>query len=248
MTFINSVEYGNSVFNPFDLNLDGWGEQVNEDLESYEDIFSELHDKYKGGKMAPEVSLLLRIGFSAAVVNITNKALSTATPGFNDVIRQSPELMKMFTNATVQAMSQQDERAAFVNNVMNPGPGASGAYGPPPPAANTKLGPRSAPMNRPDIQAARGGGGGGIDMQDRSPAPRAEMRGPSDMDLSGILSGLKPRGGGNDGGGGNYAPDMHTAQDSAISVSSLQDIGSMAMPKRVGRRKRSDKHTVSLDI
>jgi hypothetical protein len=260
MTFINSVEYGNSVFNPFDLNLDGWGEQVNEDLESYEDIFAELHDKYKGGKLAPEVSLLLRIGFSAAVVNITNKALSTATPGFNDVIRQSPELMKMFTNATVQAMSQQDERAAFVNNVMNPGPGASGAYGPPPAAASTKLGPRSAGTvsgSRPDLAAARGGAfERGVDMQDqRAPpaqTPRAEMRGPSDLDISGILSGLKPR-----APAPAFAPpapqyqyngDAGTANDSAISVTSLQDIGSMSMPKRVGRRKRSDKHTVSLDI
>jgi hypothetical protein len=50
MTFINSVEYGNAYFNPFDLNLDGWGEQVSEDIDSYEEIFAELHEKYKGGK------------------------------------------------------------------------------------------------------------------------------------------------------------------------------------------------------
>jgi len=53
MTFINSMEYANAAFNPFDLNLDGWGEQVSEDIDSYEEIFSELHDKYKGGKLAP---------------------------------------------------------------------------------------------------------------------------------------------------------------------------------------------------
>ena len=40
MTFINSLEYANTAFNPFDLNLDGWGEQVNEDIDSYEEIFS----------------------------------------------------------------------------------------------------------------------------------------------------------------------------------------------------------------
>ena len=77
MTFINSLEYGNAIFNPFDLNLDGWGEQVSEDLDSYEEIFAELYEKYKGGKMAPEISLLLRVGFSAAVLNFSNKALST---------------------------------------------------------------------------------------------------------------------------------------------------------------------------
>jgi hypothetical protein len=106
MTGINSIEYANAAVDPFGINLDGWAEQVSEDIDSYDEIFAELHEKYKGGKMAPELSLLLRLGFSAAVVNFTNKALSSATPGFNDVIKQSPELMKMFTDATVNNMSQ----------------------------------------------------------------------------------------------------------------------------------------------
>ena len=165
MTFINSVEYANAVFNPFDLNLDGWGEQVSEDLDSYEDIFSELHDKYKGGKLAPELSLLLRIGFSAAVLNFSNKALSSATPAFNDVIKQSPELMKMFTNATVSSMSQQSPGFAFANNFMQEQDNRP--RGPPPPApVETKSQPapqrpsmvftNEAPSNRPDINASRG--------------------------------------------------------------------------------------------
>jgi hypothetical protein len=180
MTFINSLEYANTVFNPFDLNLDGWGEQVSEDIDSYEEIFSELHDKYKGGKLSPELSLLLRLGFSAAVVNITNKALSTATPGFNDVIRQSPELMKMFTNATVSSMSQQSPGFEFANTMLNqerPGGGGGrggapsapipGGYGgPPPPPIETKTQPppqrpgsmqfTPAASTRPDIAMGRG--------------------------------------------------------------------------------------------
>ena len=131
MTFVNSLEYANSAFNPFDINLDGWGEQVSEDIESYEEIFNELHDKYKGGKLAPELSLLLRLGFSAAVVNFSNKALSSATPAFNDVIKQSPELMRMFTNATVNSMSQASPGFAFANNMMNE-QGPQRNMGPPP--------------------------------------------------------------------------------------------------------------------
>jgi len=180
MTFINSVEYANSTFNPFDLNLDGWGEQVSEDIDSYEEIFSELHEKYKGGKLSPEISLLLRLGFSAAVVNITNKALSSATPGFNDVIRQSPELMKMFTNATVQSMSQQSPGFAFANNMANP-TAPSTSYGAPPAPVETKGQPgpprpgmqyTQHPGNRPDISAGRGAmfREGGIDLNDKSPA------------------------------------------------------------------------------
>ena len=164
-TAINTLEYGNALLNPFDLNLDGWGEQVNEDLDSYEEIFSELHEKYKGGKMAPEVSLLLRIGFSAAVVNMSNKMLSSATPGFNDVIKQSPELMKMFSNAAVDTMSQQNSAFDFAKNLMQDQTAkVNTRHGPPPAPVETKTQappPRPGTMqftahpgNRPDLAAA----------------------------------------------------------------------------------------------
>jgi len=218
MTAVNSLEYANSAFNPFDINLDGWGEQVNEDIDSYEEIFAELHDKYKGGKLAPELSLLLRLGFSAAVVNFTNKALSSATPAFNDVIKQSPELMKMFTNATVSSMSQASPGFAMANNLMkdsqNQGPARN--MGPPPAPVETKgmpmMGQRpgnntesfaNSMSNRPDLALGRGASylqqqqqpqGPPGPLSGRSePAPqRAEMRGPS-TDIDSILSGLKTR-------------------------------------------------------
>jgi len=165
MTFINSMEYANAAFNPFDLNLDGWGEQVSEDIDSYEEIFAELYDKYKGGKLAPEISLLLRVVFSAAVLNFSNKALSSATPAFNDVIKQSPELMKMFTDATVNSMSQKSPGFAMASNLMQEN---SRPRGPPPPApVETKSQPppprpgssmnfTETPSNRPDLNVGRG--------------------------------------------------------------------------------------------
>ena len=42
MTFVNSVEYANAAFNPFDLNLDGWGEQISEDIDSYESLLENI--------------------------------------------------------------------------------------------------------------------------------------------------------------------------------------------------------------
>ena len=213
MTAVNSIEYANSAFNPFDVNLDGWGEQVSEDIDSYEEIFAELHDKYKGGKLAPELSLLLRLGFSAAVVNFTNKALSSATPAFNDVIKQSPELMKMFTNATVSSMSQASPGFAMANNIMkdsqNQGPSRN--MGPPPAPVETKgmpmMGQRPGNntesfASRPDLAMGRGASFLQQQQQQGPPGPvsgrsepvpqRAEMRGPS-TDIDSILSGLKTR-------------------------------------------------------
>jgi len=268
MTFVNSVEYANAAFNPFDINLDGWGEQVSEDIDSYEEIFSELHEKYKGGKMAPELSLLLRLGFSAAVVNFTNKALSSATPGFNDVIRQSPELMRAFTNATVNTMSQQSPGFAFANNMMQEQ--SNKPRGPPPPAPVETKGQAppmrpgmtytEAPGNRQDINAARGAmfREQGVELnnsyqdmsqQERSmrppstqptPSSRPEMRGPQSSDIDNILSGLKTR--------NVNIHENPVEDDSMISITSLKDMQNNNMPKRSRRKQRSDKNTISLDI
>ena len=264
MTGINSIEYANAAFDPFGINLDGWAEQISEDIDSYEEIFTELHEKYKGGKMAPELSLLLRLGFSAAVVNFTNKALSTATPGFNDVIKQSPELMKMFTDATVSSMSQKSPGFAMASNMMNDQKMNNQRGPPPPPPVETKnQGPlpgrgmtfTERPSNRPDISASRGAMfmEEGVDM-DRNfvsvndapkniPLQRPEMRGPQNSDIDNILAGLKTR-----------TVDIHstmpTEDDSMISISSLRDTQNGNMPKRTSsrRKQRSDKNIVSLDI
>lgn len=247
MTAVNSIEYANAAFNPFDLNLDGWGEQINEDIDSYEDIFSELHEKYKGGKMAPELSLVLRLGFSAAVVNFTNKALSSATPGFNDVIRQNPDLMKAFSDATVNSMSQQSPGFGFMNNMMNEQ--EMRPRGPPPPAAqetNKTKGQQDRPMSsRPDIRASLNEPGvemssvKSINTQDKSSRP--EMKGPMNSDIDNILAGLKTK---------NVNIQNDSKEDSVISANSLgqYSTGSKA-PKRTQKRKqKSDKNVISLDI
>jgi hypothetical protein len=204
-TFINTVEYGNAIFNPFDLNLDGWGEQVSENIDDYEDIFAELHDKYKGTKMAPEIALLMRIGFSAAVLNFSNKALSSAAPGFQDVMKQSPELMRMFTNATVSSMSQASPGFAMANGLMQEQ--ANKPRGPPPPApveTKTQMPPQrpgnmmfteSAPV-RPDIVAGRGmmfqeqgvetgSGFARVDEESRSIRPMSQQPPPAPMSTQG---------------------------------------------------------------
>lgn len=266
MTFINSLEYANTAFDPFDLNLDGWGEQINEDIDSYEEIFSELHDKYKGGKLAPEISLLLRVGFSGAVLNFSNKALSSAAPAFNDVIKQSPELMKMFTNATVSSMSQESPGFAMASNFMKEAENKPRGGPPPAPVKTQNLPPQTRPgmnysneppSNRPDINASRGAmfREQGVDMNQqqninepirsiRPPVQRQEMKGPQSSDIDNILSGLKTR-----------TVNIHEPvqshsvdEDSVISISSLKDMQNTNLPKRSRKKNTSNKNTVSLDI
>jgi len=258
-TIINSMEYANAVFDPFGLNLDGWGEQINEDIDSYEEIFEELHEKYKGGKMAPEVSLLLRVAFSGAVLNITNKALSTSTPGFNDIIKQSPELMKMFSTATAQTMGQQNPGFEFVNSVLHPDEKVNTTFGPPPAPVKTQDQPppqrptmqfTNSAANRPDIAMGRGAmfreEGVDVNKQYQSvnePPKRPEMKGPQNVDLDDLLSGLKTR---------DVDPQQqrrNDENDSMVSISSLREGQNTNLPKRTNKRKqRSDKNTISIDI
>ena len=90
-------------------------------------------------------------------------ALSTAAPGFNDVIRQSPELMRMFTNATVDSMKQQSPGMAFAEELLNTQPNMTN--GPPPAPMRTRdhdapqrpgsMQFTQSPGNRPDLNVER---------------------------------------------------------------------------------------------
>jgi len=275
MTFVNTVEFANSAMNPFDISLDGFGEKVSEDLGSYDEIFGELHDKYQGGKLSPEVALLLKLGISAATVSISNKALSAAAPGFNDIIKQSPELMRAFTDATVKSMSSQSPGFAFANNMMNTD--INTTFGPPPKPVETKSqpapprpgamqftsnGPSESNVNRPDLAFGRGAMfkepgapevGGYMDVNrpnglvGSNTNGRQEMRGPQTADIDSLLSGLKTKTVNihESVGGVN---DFSAADESMVSVSSLKDLAGAGIPKRSGKRKGNNMNTVSLDI
>ncbi len=106
MACITGLEFLNNKFDPFDLKLDGWSEQVNENIDDYDDIFGELHEKYKSkAKMAPELKLLFQLGGSAIMLHMTNTMFKSAMPGMDDIMRQNPELMQQFTQAAVSSMS-----------------------------------------------------------------------------------------------------------------------------------------------
>ena len=62
MAAVTGLEFLNNRFDPFDFKLDGWSEQVNENIDDYDEIFGELHEKYSSkAKMAPELKLLFQL-------------------------------------------------------------------------------------------------------------------------------------------------------------------------------------------
>ena len=284
MTCINGIEFLNNRFDPFDLKLDGWSEQIGDNMDDYDEVFGELYDKYKSkATMAPELKLLFQIGGSAAMLHMTNTMFKSAMPGMDDIMRQNPDLAKQFQAAAVNSMSNQSPGfSTFMNNVNNPDPAPRPGSGPPPPVATQ--GPRAVPppshrpgntdsfSSRPDLSKSMNmGSNDGINItenfssasaperssrsQQPPAAPRAEMKGPSDIDS--ILSNLKTK------KVNMSMPQNKTVAEestpvipelvndsSTISISDLKDMQSSAnLPKKSRRRRNgSDKNTISLDI
>ena len=271
MAVINGMEFLNGKFDPFDIKLDGWSEQIQENINDYDDIFGELHEKYKSkASMAPELKLLFQLGGSAMMVHMTNTMFKSAMPGMDDILRQNPDLMRSFQTAAVNSMAGSNPGfSGFMGGIMNPEPQVSRGMGPPPPMAtqgpNSVPTPQGRPGNnnyaRPDLNLSRSNyTDDGIslrenyerpDLQDRTtrrPAPqgRPEMKGPTD--ISDILSGLKTKTI-NIQEPITMQPSNNTNDNSTISISDLKDLQSEGnMPKRSGRRKKSASNTVSLDI
>jgi hypothetical protein len=105
MAFISGTEYMNSRYDPFAIKLDGWSEQVNENINDYDDIFEELHYKYKatGKKMAPELRLFISLSGSAFMFHLTSRMFKEQPmPNVENVLKSDPELMKQFQQAAAK--------------------------------------------------------------------------------------------------------------------------------------------------
>jgi len=105
MAFVSGSEYMNTRYDPFSIKLDGWSEQVNENINDYDDIFEELHYKYKstGKKMAPELRLFISLSGSAFMFHLTSRMFKDQPlPDIENVLKSDPELMKQFQNAAAK--------------------------------------------------------------------------------------------------------------------------------------------------
>lgn len=121
MAMITGMEFLNNKFDPFDVKLEGWGEQVNENINEYDEIFKELHDKYKSkGKMAPEIKLLFQLAGSGIMIHMTNTMFKSSMPGMDDIMRQNPDLMNQFTQAAVNQMSRDNPGFGSFMNMAKP--------------------------------------------------------------------------------------------------------------------------------
>jgi len=145
------LEFMNKKYNPFEIQLDGWSENVMENVEDYDEVFEELYVKYRSKMaVAPEIKLIMMLGGSAMMFHLTNSMFKSVMPNMNDVIKQNPELVQNMMSAvqnTVPKSQQQSGDTTDANGrreMQGPGLDISSLMGnimmpPTPPMSTTSI-------------------------------------------------------------------------------------------------------------
>ena len=138
MAITSGVEFVNNKFDPLSVKLDGWSESIYENLHEYDDVFEELHEKYKSKmKVAPEIKLLMMVGGSAFMFHLTNTLFKSKMPGLDQILQQNPELAQNVKQAAMNTMRQNEASSGnpdplfgmmmnSAQNMMGPKPPANG--------------------------------------------------------------------------------------------------------------------------
>lgn len=145
MGFVTGVELLNNRFDPFDLKLDGWSENVHGKLNDYDDTFEELAVKYSSDRqMAPELKLLLSVVGSAFMFHMTKK-LSDVMPGMGEIFNENPELQRQFAGAAANMMQRDGAGGSGLGGLAGMFSGMFNNGGARPPPAQPMRGPQGAP-------------------------------------------------------------------------------------------------------
>lgn len=241
MALVTGIEFLNTRFDPFEVKLDGWSEQVHENINDYDDIFEELHDKYKGAgkKMAPELRLMMSLSGSAFMFHLTNSMFKRSPlPGVEEVLRANPDLMKQFQQASVNQLGKNmfGGGAPSQQQPQQSQGGMSGLFG----------------MMSNLMGGGNSGGGGGA--QRMPPPPNMSSKRPmpsrDDADIENIISGIHEEIniGGDMGMNGNRIETISLDDDDEIT-SILESVTSDVMSSKKqggGRKAAGNRRTLNL--
>jgi hypothetical protein len=110
MACVTGLEFLNKKFDPFAIKLEGWSENVMENVDDYDNVFERLHEKYASkAELAPEIELLLMVGGRAVMFHLTNSLLKG--PGLANILAQNgnfgqPGQQQNFMASMMGAMNQ----------------------------------------------------------------------------------------------------------------------------------------------
>jgi hypothetical protein len=169
------IESANRKFDPFDLKLDGWSDQMFEDRDEYNEVMEELYYKYSDQvAMSPEIKLLMMVGGSAMMFHFSKTLMSSGNlevPNFDAIMNRNPELKRAYEQAAMNHMMDNQKRAggsqqapSMISNILgnmtgDPGMGDAlnafmSAGGPPSqqmkvhPSVPAEIPTRSSPASR----------------------------------------------------------------------------------------------------
>ena len=164
-------------YNIFDLQLDGWSESIFDNIDEYDDVFEELHYKYKDKvSTPPELRLLGMVAGSAWMFHMSKSAFNKAAnvPGFNDVMQSNPNLRRQYQETAMNMNTSPNQVSNLMQSFM---PSQQQQQQQPQVAAQ-----QQQPI-RPQIQQQQQQ----LPMTPRAP-PRQAMEDPDDVD--GLLNSL----------------------------------------------------------
>ena len=107
---VSAIEYGNKTFDPFGIDLNGWSENVFENVEDFNHVFERLYEKYrKRGEMLPEIELMLTLAGSAFMFHMSNQLFkSVSLP--QGQMRQLRQTVRSAFNNSQQSQQQQQQQ------------------------------------------------------------------------------------------------------------------------------------------
>jgi hypothetical protein len=92
---VSGIEFLNKKFDPFDLELDGWSENIMENQDDYDGVFEELFAKYRSKvNVAPEIKLMFMVGGSAMMFHLSKSMFKKFIPPTNQPQKTRPEPSK----------------------------------------------------------------------------------------------------------------------------------------------------------
>jgi len=136
---VTGIEFVNRRYDPFDVQLDGWSENMMENIEDYDTVFEELHAKYKDKvAVAPEIKLIMMVGGSAMMFHLTKTMMKGVDSA--KVMKENPDLMQNMMDA-VKKSRQPEPEPAGRREMKGPGidiGSMMGGFAPPPGPMNTR--------------------------------------------------------------------------------------------------------------
>jgi hypothetical protein len=136
VTLASGLEtFTHSSYNPLDFELTNFGSEVSDDIESYDDIFEELHLKYvgEGGNYPPELRLVFKMGTTAAWCMYQQKIMANSNvPDFTRIMKENPQLNEQFKQASMNTYQKMNTgEASSMGKFMSGMMGNQQTDGPP---------------------------------------------------------------------------------------------------------------------